>query len=101
MNCNHCGDYGDSVAHAEECPEIAARARLAAIGIDATAELATLTASLLAREVAAIGPMGSSEIASLREWLASWPLGADIVPMPRVTVARLLDAAQHAKDATP
>lgn len=51
-------------------------------------------------DVAAIGPMDASEITSLREWLAQWPLGADIVPMPRTTVARLLDFAQHGKDAT-
>ena len=69
--------------------EQAARDSLRAQGIDPDAELAKFRGDLWQR-LAGDKPIDAAEAQSIREWLASWPLDAEVVPTARVVLIRML-----------
>lgn len=69
--------------------EQATRDSLRAQGIDPDAELAKFRGDLWQR-LAGDKPIDAAEAQSIREWLASWPLDAEVVPTARVVLIRML-----------
>lgn len=69
--------------------EQATRDSLRAQGIDPDAELAKFRGDLWQR-LAGDKPIDATEAQSIREWLASWPLDAEVVPTARVVLIRML-----------
>lgn len=70
--------------------EKAAANRLALLGIDVDDELRKFSERFWRSQAE---PLNANAIASLREWLASWPLDVDAIPIARSTLTALIDAA--------
>jgi hypothetical protein len=87
-------DAPPSPEFTEDLREAAAAARLAAQGIDAGAELVKFTAEHYNRLADAEGPFTTTDATSMREWMAQWPLSADVLPTARITLVRLLRAVE-------